>query len=200
MSASPRAPGISPELHASFYHFFSYAGGAVASVYLGIWLHEQGMSTEQIGVISAVPVLVMLLAIGFNTLNAWVNARWVSEYGTYPVAWLADPRFWLGLLLFAGGLTLNMRSDRTLRRLRAGGGGYRVPYGGGFRYVSSPNYLGEIVEWTGWAVATWSLAGASFALYTMANLAPRAVANHRWYRETFPEYPRDRRALLPFVL
>lgn len=149
---------------------------------------------------SRMPVLVMALAIGFNALNAWVNARWVSEYGTYPVAWLADPRFWLGLVLFAGGLTLNATSDRTLRRLRSDGGGYRVPHGGGFRYVSSPNYLGEIVEWTGWAVMTWSLAGASFALYTIANLAPRAVANHRWYRETFPDYPPGRRAILPFVL
>lgn len=149
---------------------------------------------------SRMPVLVMALAIGFNALNAWVNARWVSEYGMYPVAWLADPRFWLGLVLFAGGLTLNATSDRTLRRLRSDGGGYRVPHGGGFRYVSSPNYLGEIVEWTGWAVMTWSLAGASFALYTIANLAPRAVANHRWYRETFPDYPRGRRAILPFVL
>jgi len=149
---------------------------------------------------SRMPVLVMLLAIGFNTLNAWVNARWVSEYGAYPVAWLADPRFWLGLLLFAGGLALNANSDRRLRRLRTDGGGYRIPHGGGFLYVSSPNYLGEMVEWTGWAVATWSLAGASFSLYTIANLAPRAMANHRWYRDTFPDYPRDRRALLPFVL
>lgn len=150
---------------------------------------------------SRMPVAVMLLAILFNVLNAWVNARWISEYGAYPVAWLADPRFWLGAALFVGGAVLNVSSDRILRRLRGDGSrGYRIPYGGGFRLVSSPNYLGEIVEWTGWAIATWSLAGASFALYTIANLAPRAMANHRWYRETFPDYPADRRALLPYVL
>jgi hypothetical protein len=150
---------------------------------------------------SRMPVLVMLLAIGFNLLNAWVNARWVSQYGDYPVAWLADPRFWLGVVLFAAGYALNVSSDRTLRRLRGdGSGGYRIPHGGGFRFVSSPNYLGEMIEWTGWAVATWSLAGASFALYTIANLAPRAIANHRWYRETFDDYPQDRKALVPFVL
>ncbi|MEN0085740.1 MAG: methyltransferase [Leifsonia sp.] len=191
-------------LFVAFYLLGSHRFEPVPLLFLALWLVHYVYRAFVYPFLmrsgSRMPVLVMLLAIGFNTLNAWVNARWVSEYGTYPVAWLADPRFWLGLLLFAGGLTLNMRSDRTLRRLRAGGGGYRVPYGGGFRYVSSPNYLGEIVEWTGWAVATWSLAGASFALYTIANLAPRAVANHRWYRETFPEYPRDRRALLPFVL
>jgi hypothetical protein len=66
--------------------------------------------------------------------------------------------------------------------------------------VSAPNYLGEIVEWSGWALATWSLAGLAFALYTTANLAPRALANHRWYRQQFPGYPPERRALLPHLL
>ena len=66
--------------------------------------------------------------------------------------------------------------------------------------MSSPNYLGEIIEWTGWAIATWSLAGTAFAVYTAANLASRAFANHRWYRDRFPDYPSDRRALVPFLL
>jgi protein-S-isoprenylcysteine O-methyltransferase Ste14 len=69
-----------------------------------------------------------------------------------------------------------------------------------FEHVSCPNYLGEIVEWTGWALAAWSLAGLSFAFWTIANLAPRALAHHRWYRERFPEYPPFRRAIVPWVL
>ena len=146
------------------------------------------------------PVSVMAMAIAFNVLNTWVNARWISEYGSYPTSWLADPRFLVGVAVFVAGFVLNLGSDRILRRLRAPGGSYRIPYGGGYRFVSSPNYLGEIIEWTGWAIATWSLAGFSFALYTFANLAPRAMANHRWYRETFDDYPPDRKALIPFVV
>ena len=147
------------------------------------------------------PVSLMAMAITFNTLNAYINARWVSDLGHYPVSWLADPRFLLGAALFVGGLALNLNADRTLRGLRGPGEtGYQIPYGGGYRWVSSPNYLGEIVEWTGWALATWSLAGLAFALYTIANLAPRAMANHRWYHDKFPEYPTDRRALVPYVL
>jgi protein-S-isoprenylcysteine O-methyltransferase Ste14 len=70
-----------------------------------------------------------------------------------------------------------------------------------YRWISSPNYFGEIVEWLGWALMTWSLAGLAFAVYTTANLAPRAFSNHRWYREKFPDtYPSERRALIPFVL
>ena len=66
--------------------------------------------------------------------------------------------------------------------------------------MSCPNYLGEIVEWCGWALATWSPAGLAFAVYTAANLAPRAVSNHHWYLSHFPDYPRERRALIPFVV
>jgi protein-S-isoprenylcysteine O-methyltransferase Ste14 len=147
------------------------------------------------------PVTVMLLAIAFNVLNAWLNARWVADLGAYPAGWLADPRFLVGLAAFGGGLALNIGADRTLRRLRAPGGtGYQIPRGGAYRWVSCPNYLGEIVEWFGWALATWSLAGLAFAVYTAANLAPRAADHHAWYRRRFPDYPAGRRALVPFVL
>ena len=74
-----------------------------------------------------------------------------------------------------------------------------MPFGGGFAYVSAPNYLGEIVEWVGFALAAGTLAAWAFALFTFANLAPRALANHRWYRARFAEYPPDRRALIPFL-
>jgi 3-oxo-5-alpha-steroid 4-dehydrogenase 1 len=147
------------------------------------------------------PVAVMTMAMAFNLLNTWINARWISEYGLYATSWLADPRFMIGVVVFLGGMVLNLSSDRILRRLRKpGSGAYSIPYGGGYRFVSSPNYLGEMIEWTGWAIATWSPAGLAFALYTIANLAPRAVANHRWYRETFDDYPASRKALIPYLI
>ena len=71
---------------------------------------------------------------------------------------------------------------------------------GSSSWVSCPNYLGEIVEWAGWALATWSLAGLAFAVWTAANLLPRALAHHRWYRDRFPDYPARRRAIIPFLL
>ena len=84
--------------------------------------------------------------------------------------------------------------------LREEGAGYEIPRGWLYRYISCPNYFGEIVEWIGWAVAIWSLAGASFAVFTIANLAPRAISHHRWYHEKFPDYPPERKALVPFVV
>ena len=149
------------------------------------------------------PLSVVAMGFMFNLMNAYLNGRYLFGLsGGYPATWLADPRFLLGLGLFVWGTLINRRADRTLRRLRrdlsgADGVQYQMPDGGLFRWISCPNYFGEIVEWTGWAIATWSLAGLSFAVWTAANLAPRAWANHRWYLDTMPDYPRERKALVP---
>jgi len=145
---------------------------------------------------------VVLMGFVFNFFNAYLQGGSLFVAGPgFEGAWLSDPRFVAGAALFACGMALNWHSDATLRRLRAPGEtGYKIPFGGLFRWVTCPNYLGEIIEWTGWAVATWSLAGAAFAFWTAANLVPRALAHHRWYRERFPDYPKDRKAVLPFVL
>ena len=146
------------------------------------------------------PVAIAALAVAFNLLNAWVNARWISELGDYPAAWLVDPRFAGGVAIFFVGLGVNVRADRRLIALRGPGEtGYKIPRGGLHEFVSSPNYLGEIVEWLGWALATWSIAGLAFAVYTIANLGPRAMHHHAWYRRTFTDYPQRRKALLPFI-
>jgi len=145
------------------------------------------------------PVLIVLFAVLFNLWNTYLNGRFLGVHAPdYTAAWFLGPRFLLGASLFAGGLALNIHSDTVLIRLRRPGEqGYKIPHGGGYRWVSCPNYLGEIIEWCGWAVATWSLPGLVFALWTMANLAPRARTHHQWYRERFPEYPPERKAVFP---
>ena len=145
------------------------------------------------------PVVIASMGFLFNVLNSYVNGRYLFTLsGGYPDRWLADPRFVAGLLLFLAGYTINRHADRTLRHLRhRNASGYAIPYGGLYRWISCPNYFGEIVEWFGWALATWSLPGLAFAVWTAANLAPRAQSHHIWYREHFKSYPRQRRALLP---
>lgn len=146
------------------------------------------------------PLSVVTMGALFNGVNGYLNGRHLfSAAEPYPATWLSDGRFALGAALFVAGLATHVWADVRLRALRARGqnSGYGIPEGGLFRWVSCPNYLGEIVEWCGWALATWSLAGLSFAVWTAANLAPRARAHHRWYRQQFANYPPERRALLP---
>jgi 3-oxo-5-alpha-steroid 4-dehydrogenase 1 len=147
--------------------------------------------------------VIVLLGAMFNTLNAYINSRQLSQFGSYELSWLVDPRFALGVITFVTGLVINRRADRILLQLRDSTGkpgDYKIPYGSLYRYVSCPNYLGEIIQWTGFAILTWSLPGLAFALYTLANVGPRALANHAWYKKNFSDYPPERRALIPFLL
>ncbi|TKY65897.1 Steroid 5-alpha-reductase DET2 [Spatholobus suberectus] len=146
---------------------------------------------------SGFPLSIALAAFAFNSLNSYLQARSVSHYDDY-----GEGRFWcrfvLGLSVFVFGMGINVWADRVLLRLKSEGKGYVVPRGGLFELVACPNYFGEIVEWLGWAVMTWSWAGLGFFLYTFANLGPRARANRRWYLEKFGEdYPREGRLLFP---
>ena len=141
---------------------------------------------------------IVLMAMLFNIVNAYLNGRWLFTFGPIrDLAWLTRPPVLVGLALFAFGLALNLDSDNRLLAARRESSGYTVVQGGAFRWVSSPNYLGEILEWVGFALATASPAATVFALWTVANLAPRAWANHRWNQEHLPGYPAERRALIP---
>ncbi len=148
------------------------------------------------------PLVIAGLAVLTNCGIDWLNFYWIFfRAPSWEVAWLTSPAFAVGSILFWGGFVLNRHSDAVLRGLRAPGEtGYRIPHGGAWRWVSAPNYLGEILQWTGWAIATWSLPGLAFALWSASNLVPRALENHRWYRRTFADYPPERKALVPLIL
>jgi 3-oxo-5-alpha-steroid 4-dehydrogenase 1 len=147
------------------------------------------------------PRVLVFLGMLFNTLNGCAVGYGLLRGGTpYPPDWFSSPAFLCGTFLFLAGFAVNLCSDAVLRTLKAAGAGeYRIPRSGLYRFVSCPNYLGEITEWAGFAVLTWSLPGTAFAFFTFCNLAPRALTSHRWYRETFSDYPARRKALIPFL-
>lgn len=145
------------------------------------------------------PVMIMGSAIGFNFMNAFVNGYFLGNYGNlYTEAWLSSPAFIIGLAIFITGFVINIQSDNILLNLRKPGEtGYKIPQGGLFKYISCPNLFGEIVEWTGFAIMVSALPAWSFALWSFANLAPRAIAHHKWYLGKFSDYPKERKAVLP---
>jgi len=151
---------------------------------------------------ATVTLFVVVSAFSWQVISTYLQGRWFFTFApAYPTDWLGDPRFLCGLVLFSTGFAINVHSDGVLRSLREGGAtGYRVPHGGLFRWVSCPNYFGEMVDWLGWAVLTWSPVGLLMTVWTVANLLPRALAYHRWYRRTFDDYPPQRKAIIPFLL
>ena len=178
----------------------------VGNVALGLWLAHYGHR----GLVwcwlvpkrdATVPWTMCTASFGFNVVNGVLLGWFMGYAADYPAQWLTDPRFLVGLGLFVGGAALNVWSDYRLRYLRRKAGDGRVmPTGVPFNLVCCPNLAGEIVEWIGFAVLTWSLPGLAFALWTIANLVPRALWRREWYRESFDGYPTGRAALIPGVL
>jgi 3-oxo-5-alpha-steroid 4-dehydrogenase 1 len=172
---------------------------------LGLWelhyLHRAFVYPFRRRAAGLMPVMVVALGAAFNLVNGYLNARWLTVFAPPAAPQVATASFVGGLLLFVAGFVVNQHSDLVLLRLRAPGETtYKVPHAGLHRLVASPNYLGELVEWSGFALLTRSPAALVFVLWTAANLVPRALTNLRWYRATFPDYPRGRRALVPFLL
>lgn len=147
------------------------------------------------------PLMIALSAMLFNSVNASSIGYYLSDVSVYPDNYFLQWNFILGLILFVFGFYANYKSDDILINLRKPGEtGYKIPQGFLFKYISCPNHFSEMVEWFGFMLMVWNLAGVSFFIWTVSNLLPRALHHHTWYRQKFPDYPRERKAVFPFIL
>ncbi len=147
------------------------------------------------------PLLILLSGMLFNIINAGLNGYWLAYLApTISVDLLNSPRFIMGIDVFIVGFLINQYHDSILIQLRRFNTGYKIPSGGLFKYISCPNYLGEIIQWSGFAIICWSLPALSFIIWTIVNLVPRALNHHIWYKDKFEHYPKSRKAIIPFIL
>jgi 3-oxo-5-alpha-steroid 4-dehydrogenase 1 len=220
VSLGPRLGWFLMELPAtlSFAFFFSrgpHRGELVPLVFCAMWLVHYGnrgflfplLIRSPRGARASFSLLVVGAGWLVTSVHGYLHAEFIARLGRhYTPAWLHDPRFLLGLAVYYTSFALNIQSDATIRNLRtraevaAGAKPYRIPRGGLFEYVTCPNYLTELSAWAGFALCTYSLAGVFIFVVSLANLLPRALATHAWYRARFADYPAGRKALVPFIL
>jgi len=158
------------------------------------WMTRSGTKT--------MPLLIMIFAVMFNVINGYINGEYLGAHpDAYPIEYFGNVRFITGLIVFLIGVIINITSDYYLISLRKSGNSsvYHLPKGRFFKWISCPNHLGEIVEWTGFAILAWNLPALAFAAWTASNLIPRAWHHHKWYKQKFPNYPEERKALIPRV-
>lgn len=152
---------------------------------------------------SRMPVSIMLMGVVFNVLNGFMQGEWLfylAPADRYTTEWLTTPPFIIGTLIFFTGMVINWHSDNVIRHLRQPGDTrHYLPQKGLYRYVTSANYFGELVEWTGFAILTWSAAGSVFAWWTFANLVPRANAIYHRYQQEFGTQMGNRKRIFPFL-
>jgi len=155
---------------------------------------------------SKMPLAIMFMSVLWNLINGYVQGYWLfylaPTYKPYSCNWLTSWQFLLGVVIFIIGFIINMHSDHVIRHLRQpGDSNHYLPQKGMYRFVTSANYLGEITEWLGWAILTWSWAGALFLLLTCSNLVPRANSIYNRYAEEFPnEFNKNKlKRIIPFI-
>ena len=145
------------------------------------------------------PIIIVGSAVFFNGVNGFLNGYFLG----YMQPELFDPtsiHVVLGVLVFFTGMAVNRWADRSLIALREKKQGYEVPKGGLFEYISCPNHFGEIIEWFGFAIIAWNLPAFTFAIWTFCNLSPRSLNHHEWYQDKFDDYPKNRKAVVPYIL
>ncbi len=159
---------------------------------------------------SKMPIVIMALSIVFNLTNGYIQGYWLfvkaPQVGFYQqiynAQWLTDPRFIIGVVIFLTGMCVNIHSDYIIRHLRKPGDTkHYLPKGGMYNYVTSANYFGEILEWAGWALLTWSWAGFVFFWFTCSNLVPRANSIYHKYETEFADEFKQRKLkrVFPFL-
>ncbi len=197
---------VSPLMFFSFFIFSTQTDNLVAWVFVGIWelhyIQRAFIYPFLLRSKTQMPILIVGMGLFFNIINSYLQGRFLFLFrSSFSVNWLYDIRFLLGFTIFIIGFVINLQSDYILRHLRKPGeSDYKIPKGGLFEYVSCPNYFGELLEWIGWAILTWSISGLVFAFWTAANLIPRAISHHKWYHLNFSMYPKNRKVFFPFFI
>lgn len=157
---------------------------------------------------SKMPIAIMALSVCFNLVNGYIQGKWIFELAPkceyYAADWFSSWQFIAGTVVFFTGMMINWNSDSIIRHLRKPGDTkHYLPKGGFYNYVTSANYFGEILEWAGWALLTWSWAGFVFVWFTFANLVPRANSIYHKYQVEFADEFKARRPKLkrvfPFI-
>ena len=154
---------------------------------------------------SKMPLAITAMGATFNFTNSTLLCASVvafpKESYTDICSYAGNWNFWLGIVLFFMGMYTHMKADHTIRNLRKPGDtNHYLPKGGLFDYVTSANYFGELLEWTGFAILLCNPAAWMFVWWTAANLVPRAHAINKKYRAEFGnEQVGKRKRVIPFI-
>ena len=177
----------------NFMHWF------LISIWVIHYINRSIVFPLRINKSSKIPISVILSAIFFNIINGFTNGFYLGNLATFTSNYIYNLNFIFGLTLFVLGVIINVTADNILINTRNENKGYQIPKGKLYNLISCPNYLGEMIEWIGFAIMCWSLPSLLFAVWTIANLFPRAISQHQWYKNKF-DYPKNRKAIIPYII
>lgn len=143
-----------------------------------------------------------------NCFYYWSFAVFIAYFANHPYYTpVSEKQMYIGFGLGIVCQLANFYCHILLRNLRPvdGKGGYQVPRGFLFNYITCANYTTEIYQWLGYNIATQTLAGYSFLVVAALIMTDWARGKHRRLRKIFdgkegrPKYPRRWIILPPFL-
>jgi very-long-chain enoyl-CoA reductase len=145
-----------------------------------------------------------------NCSYYWIFAGYVAYYVNHP---LYTPPILGSLQVFSGLVGFlfcefgNLSTHLTFRNLRPPGSKERKipkptqnPFTWMFDFVSCPNYTYEVGAWMAFTAMTQCLPAGLFTFAGFYQMAIWALGKHNAYKKEFPNYPRSRKAIVPFVI
>lgn len=194
MTSTDRTGRFSPELRASLYQFTVFAATGAGSAYYAIWMSGKGLSSGQIGIVNAVPVLIMLavnIIIGrlADKASDWKATVVILSLiaGVVPIGYFFVNDFWTLLLVFTAcsvpsGALVPVIDAATLRMTQRRGTDFGfVRAWATVGYTVTAALTGLLVGWIGPsafvpAFVAFSLLRAALAFPLPAFRAPPTVA------------------------
>ncbi|XP_027246716.1 polyprenol reductase isoform X3 [Cricetulus griseus] len=162
----------------SVIHIVQYCFGLVYYVLVGLTVLSQVPMDDK-----------NVYVLGKNLL---LPARWFHVLGTMMYLWSSAHQYECHVILS------NLRRNKKGVIVHCQ---HKIPFGDWFEYVSSANYLAELMIYISMAVTfgfhnlTWWLV----VTYVFFSQALSAFFNHKFYKSTFVSYPKHRKAFLPFL-
>lgn len=74
-----------------------------------------------------------------------------------------------------------------------------IPKGFGFSLVSCANYFWESMGWIAFSLLSRCYTSYFFTFCSIYQMYDWARKKHSNYRKEFPEYPKNRKAMIPFI-
>ena len=179
------------------FHSISLMNVLVLLPFLLHYIHRSFVFPFKLKTTKKTPLELTFLAFIFCSFNATMINRSILLYSQYEEISL---QMIVGISIMMIGALINIFHDYYVIGLRKQTTAYILPKGYLYEYISCPNYFGEMVEWFGFWVLSGTFSAFVFAVSTVANLFPRAIKTHQWYHKKFNEYPKQRKAVIPFII
>jgi len=181
----------------SFYHYlilFTITIHFLKRCFEVLFLHHYSGNLSLFAIVSVV--------LGYSAIIGtihWVVNIYTGKLALEKYSIIASSA--IGFLIFALGEFGNLYHHYLLRKLRNDNKlDYQIPSGGFFKYVNCPHYLFEIVSWIGIALMSKYLVSFGVISFTVFYLIARSINTTKWYKERFPNYPKERKSIIPFLI